>query len=86
MLSGETEQTWQVHHGLHALYFNKEDNEITVVSGTGGEPTYLTYPKIGKPYSSEFSKNVPRRSNVSWKKERSAFALLTAPAHSLKLR
>ncbi|MCC0563318.1 GNAT family N-acetyltransferase [Brevibacillus borstelensis] len=61
MLSGETEQTWQVHHGLHALYFNKEDNEITVVSGTGGEPTYLTYPKIGKPYSSEFSKKRPEK-------------------------
>ncbi|MEJ8547224.1 GNAT family N-acetyltransferase [Brevibacillus borstelensis] len=56
MLSGETEQTWQAHHGLHALYLNKEDNEITVASNAGGEPTYLTYPKIGKPYSSEFSK------------------------------
>ncbi|MDF2682682.1 MAG: family N-acetyltransferase [Brevibacillus sp.] len=56
MLSGDTEQTWQAHHGRHALYLNKDDNEITVVSGTGGGPTYITYPKIGKPYSSEFSK------------------------------
>ncbi|WP_232695932.1 GNAT family N-acetyltransferase [Brevibacillus daliensis] len=56
MLSGETEQTWQVHHGRHTLYLNKDDNEITIASGTGGEPSYIPYPKIGKPYSSEFSK------------------------------
>lgn len=56
LLSGETEQTWQVHHGYHSLYFSKDDNEITIFSGTGGEPTTLLHPKVGKPYSSEFSK------------------------------
>ncbi|KQL48394.1 acetyltransferase [Brevibacillus choshinensis] len=56
MLSGDTEQAWQVHHGRHALYLNKDDNEITVASAAGGEPTFIIYPKIGKPYSSEFSK------------------------------
>ncbi|MED4584893.1 GNAT family N-acetyltransferase [Brevibacillus choshinensis] len=56
MLSGDTEQAWQVHHDRHALYLNKDDNEITVTSAAGGEPTSIIYPKIGKPYSSEFSK------------------------------
>ncbi|QRG69001.1 GNAT family N-acetyltransferase [Brevibacillus choshinensis] len=56
LLSGETEQSWQIHHGHHALYLSKDDNEMTVYSGAGGEPTHFTYPKLGKPYSSEFSK------------------------------
>ncbi|MGG1658009.1 N-acetyltransferase family protein [Brevibacillus sp. NRS-1366] len=73
MLSGETEQTWQVHHGRHSLYLNKDDNEMTVVSGSGGEPTYLTYPKIGKPYSSEFSKR--RAEQVEYIVEKGAIGI-----------
>ncbi|USG64361.1 GNAT family N-acetyltransferase [Brevibacillus ruminantium] len=56
MLEGETEQAWQVHHGRYRLCLNKEDNELIVASLTDGELTFLRYPKLGKPYSSEFSK------------------------------
>ncbi|MFP3388524.1 GNAT family N-acetyltransferase [Brevibacillus sp. SIMBA_040] len=73
MLSGETEQDWQVHHGRHTLYLNKDDNEITIVNGSGGEPTYLTYPKLGKPYSSEFSKK--RAEHVEFIMEKGAIGI-----------
>lgn len=73
LLSGETEQTWQIHHGYHALSLSKDDNEMIVVSGAGGEPTYLTYPKLGKPYSSEFSKK--RAEQVEFIHEKGAVGL-----------
>jgi len=73
ILSGETEQTWQVHHGRHSLYLNKDDNEITIVSDTCDQPTYLLYPKIGKPYSSEFSKK--RAEQVEFIQENGAIGL-----------
>ncbi|MFF0828189.1 GNAT family N-acetyltransferase [Brevibacillus sp. NPDC003359] len=73
MVSGETEQTWQVHHGRHMLFLNKEDNEMTVVSGTGGEPTTLLYPKLGKPFSSEFSKK--RAEQVEFIAEKGAIGI-----------
>ena len=73
MLSGETELDWQVHHGRHTLFLNKDDNEITIVNGSGGEPTYLTYPKLGKPYSSEFSKK--RAEQVEFIMEKGAIGI-----------
>ncbi|UKK97291.1 GNAT family N-acetyltransferase [Brevibacillus brevis] len=73
MVSGETEQAWQVHHGRHMLYLNKEDNEMTVVGGTGGEPTNLLYPKLGKPFSSEFSKK--RAEKVEFIAEKGAIGI-----------
>ncbi|UVI28437.1 GNAT family N-acetyltransferase [Paenibacillus spongiae] len=76
MLSGETEQNWQVHHGRHKLYLNKDDNEIKVTCGTSGNPTTLIYPKIGKPYSSEFSKK--RAEQVEFIAERGAIGIRVA--------
>ncbi|MFS0556536.1 N-acetyltransferase family protein [Brevibacillus sp. 179-C9.3 HS] len=73
MLSGETEQAWQVHHGRHTLSLNKDDNEMTVSVGTGGEPSTLLYPKLGKPYSSEFSKK--RAEKVEFFMEKGAIGI-----------
>ncbi|MGG4493790.1 N-acetyltransferase family protein [Brevibacillus reuszeri] len=73
MLAGETELTWQIHHGSHTLYVNKDDNELTIVSGTGSQPTYFSYPKIGKPYSSEFSKK--RAEKVDYLFEKGAIGI-----------
>ncbi len=73
MLAGETEQTWEVHHGRYSLILNKDDNELTIASGTNGQPTYLSYPKIGKPYSSEFSKK--RSEQVTFFEEKGGIGL-----------
>lgn len=75
MLSGETEQTWQVHHGRHSLYLNKEDNELSVFIGSDGESSSLLYPKLGKPYSSEFSKK--RADQVEFVIEKGAVGIRT---------
>ncbi|GAA3413450.1 GNAT family N-acetyltransferase [Paenibacillus hodogayensis] len=68
MLGGETELAWHIHHGSHTLRFNKDNNEVTIVSGTGSRPTLLSYPKIGKPYSSEFSKKRAEHVDVFFEK------------------
>ncbi|RNB69597.1 GNAT family N-acetyltransferase [Brevibacillus panacihumi] len=73
MLSGETEQAWEIHHGRHSLYLNKDDNEITVASDSCQEPTYFNYPKIGRPYSSEFSKK--RAERVEFIQEKGAIGI-----------
>ncbi|MGG1475039.1 GNAT family N-acetyltransferase [Brevibacillus agri] len=73
MLAGETEQTWQVHHGRHSLFLTKDDNELTIVGANGGEPSYIAYPKLGKPYSSEFSKK--RAEQVEFVAEKGAIGI-----------
>ncbi|GKU80581.1 GNAT family N-acetyltransferase [Paenibacillus sp. L3-i20] len=73
MLAGETEQNWQINHGHYTLALSKEDNEITISSGTGMEPTFLSYPKLGKPFSSEFSKK--RAEKVVFIEEKSAVGI-----------
>ncbi|MBH5318958.1 GNAT family N-acetyltransferase [Paenibacillus sp. GSMTC-2017] len=72
MLSGETEQTWQIHNGRYTLSLNKDDNEITVSCGSG-KSTNLSYPKLGKPFSSEFSKK--RAEQVVFTQEQGAIGI-----------
>ncbi|MEK3742444.1 GNAT family N-acetyltransferase [Brevibacillus sp. FSL K6-0770] len=76
LLAGETELTWQVHHGRHTLTLNKDDNELTISGGNGGAPTYIAYPKLGKPYSSEFSKK--RAEHVDFFSEKGAIGIRAA--------
>ncbi|MBM7663234.1 ribosomal protein S18 acetylase RimI-like enzyme [Bacillus mesophilus] len=60
--SGECEQYWHIYNGLYHLYLSKFDNKI--IPGrltTDSQNTFSMFPKIGKPYSSEFSKRKPHR-------------------------
>jgi len=55
-LAGECDDCWIIANGKHTVKLSKLDNELIIGSPTLHEPTIIFYPKIGKPYSSEFSK------------------------------
>jgi ribosomal protein S18 acetylase RimI-like enzyme len=58
--SGECDKYWHIYNGLYHMYFSKLDNDV--VSGRltkGTQKTIGLFPKVGKPYSSEFSKRRP---------------------------
>lgn len=59
-LSGETEKGWIISHGKHMIVFDKEEHELYLKNSAHDDspPTFM-YPRIGKPYSSEFSKKEP---------------------------
>ncbi|MBD8070189.1 GNAT family N-acetyltransferase [Bacillus sp. PS06] len=57
---GECDDYWQIYNGLYHLYLSKFDNKIIPGRLTkGSQQTMGMFPKIGKPYSSEFSKRKP---------------------------
>ncbi|BFH44804.1 GNAT family N-acetyltransferase [Paenibacillus melissococcoides] len=57
--AGETEKHWQLFHGHFSIRFNKEWNGFALLCP--GMTTYaeLGFPKLGKPFSTEFSKKKP---------------------------
>lgn len=61
-LSGECEDYWHVYNGLAHAYLSKFDNRLYFgrAGSTEDEPFFF-YPKLGKPFSSEFSKKRPDR-------------------------
>nr|WP_272495746.1 GNAT family N-acetyltransferase [Bacillus pinisoli] len=72
--SGECDQFWHVYNGLYHLYVSKFDNEI--IPGrvtTDMQVTFSMFPKLGKPYSSEFSKRRPNK--VEYKHESGAMSV-----------
>ncbi|MET3287708.1 UNVERIFIED_CONTAM: GNAT superfamily N-acetyltransferase [Brevibacillus sp. OAP136] len=58
-LRGETETSWMIYNGKYAVAFDKEEHEILLHNASSDTPPTFYYPRIGKPYSSEFSKKEP---------------------------
>ena len=60
-LSGECEDYWHVYNGLAHAYLSKFDNRLYFgrAGSSDEEVPYFFYPKLGKPFSSEFSKKRP---------------------------
>ncbi|MFZ5353839.1 MAG: GNAT family N-acetyltransferase [Bacillota bacterium] len=60
ILWGETEEYWAVANGDYIAKLHKFDNELTLSNGTPDEyPTFIMYPKLGQPFSTEFSRKRP---------------------------
>jgi ribosomal protein S18 acetylase RimI-like enzyme len=58
--SGECDKYWHIYNGLYHSYLSKLDNDIVPGRLTKGtQKTIGLFPKLGKPYSSEFSKRRP---------------------------
>lgn len=73
-LTGENEKYWQLHHGKYSIFFDKQENEMTInTADTADSPSMLFAPKLGKPYSSEFSKK--RAQSVQFFEERGAIGM-----------
>lgn len=71
---GECDDYWHVYNGLYHLYLRKFDNEL--VAGRKTKDTQKTiglFPKLGKPYSSEFSKRKPK--SVQYENQEGAMVL-----------
>ncbi|WP_342431774.1 GNAT family N-acetyltransferase [Neobacillus sp. FSL H8-0543] len=71
---GECEDYWHIYNGLYHLYLSKFDNDLIPGRLTKGtQKTIGMFPKLGKPYSSEFSKRKP--SLVEYKEENGVMVL-----------
>ena len=59
--TGETEEFWHVYNGLYKMSLSKFDNDLMIERITSNvTKTIIMFPKLGKPYSSEFSKKRPK--------------------------
>lgn len=62
---GETDDYWMICNGLQHVWLDKLNNRIipgrSATTNTHEQTLYLFYPKIGKPFSSEFSKKRPEQ-------------------------
>lgn len=64
-LFGESEDYWYAYNGLSRAYLSKFDNKLYFGrAGSGEEDPFFFYPKLGKPFSSEFSKKRPEKVEV----------------------
>ena len=57
--AGETEQHWQLFHGHFSITFDKEWNSFSLHCPGMKTNAELPFPKLGKPFSMEFSKTKP---------------------------
>ncbi|WCF06553.1 GNAT family N-acetyltransferase [Paenibacillus thiaminolyticus] len=57
--AGETEKYWQLFHGHFSIRFNKEWNGFGLLCPGMTTCAELGFPKLGKPFSTEFSKKKP---------------------------
>ncbi|WP_053365881.1 GNAT family N-acetyltransferase [Bacillus sp. FJAT-27245] len=72
--SGECDDYWHIYNGLYHTYLRKFNNWVVPGRLTkGAQKTMGMYPKIGKPYSSEFSKRKPVR--VEYREEGAAIVM-----------
>ncbi|KAA0550152.1 GNAT family N-acetyltransferase [Bacillus sp. BGMRC 2118] len=72
--SGECDDYWHIYNGLYHMYLDKLENDV--LSGRltkGTQKTIGMFPKIGKPYSSEFSKRKPI--SVNYEEKNGAISL-----------
>lgn len=73
-LYGESEEYWHICNGLTHACLRKFDNRLFMGrSGYLEETPFYFYPKLGKPFSSEFSKRRPEK--VEFYEENGAVAL-----------
>lgn len=57
---GECEEYWHIFNGLYHVKLSKFDNRLVPARSTKkNQPTMIMFPKLGKPYSQEFSKKRP---------------------------
>ncbi|MFS0862598.1 N-acetyltransferase family protein [Fredinandcohnia sp. 179-A 10B2 NHS] len=71
---GECDDYWHIYNGLYHLYLSKFDNDLIPGRITSkAQKTISMFPKLGKPYSSEFSKRKPKL--VEYKEEEGAIVL-----------
>ncbi len=62
MFGGETDEFWFIANGDYLMKLNKFDNEIYLNGRVKDEyTTFFMYPKLGMPFSTEFSKTKPYR-------------------------
>ncbi|MCK4257496.1 MAG: GNAT family N-acetyltransferase [Halanaerobiales bacterium] len=61
MFGGETEECWMICNGDYTVELNKRNNRRSILTYGMGEADVivLPYPRIGKPFSAEFSKKKP---------------------------
>ncbi|WP_059173862.1 GNAT family N-acetyltransferase [Bacillus sp. FJAT-27445] len=72
--SGECDDYWHIYNGLSHTYLRKFNNWVVPGRLTkGAQKTMCMYPKIGKPYSGEFSKRKPVR--VEFREEGAAIVM-----------
>ncbi|WP_456278684.1 N-acetyltransferase family protein [Bacillus sp. AK128] len=72
--SGECDDYWHIYNGLYHLYLSKFDSKL--IPGrrtTDSQNTFSMFPKIGKPYSGEFSKRKPK--SIQYQEENGAMVL-----------
>lgn len=60
-LAGECEDYWLIANGKHICKLSKLNNELVLGHTTKDAATEILQPKLGKPYSSEFSKRRPEQ-------------------------
>lgn len=71
---GESEEYWHIYNGLCQVNVRKRDLFMTVGKNTNmKQPLSFFPPKLGKPYSNEFTKKKPE--SVTWEVEHSAILL-----------
>ncbi|MCG7408707.1 GNAT family N-acetyltransferase [Paenibacillus sp. ACRRX] len=71
MCYGETDTAHLAMNGKYGLEYEKDSNQLRVhCLGRDSSLIALSHPKIGKPYSAEFSKK--QAESVKWKQERGA--------------
>ncbi len=62
---GETEDCWFMTNGNTIFKLKKFDNELTLKADIDDEyGTFIMYPKLGKPFSTEFSRIKPHKVNI----------------------
>ncbi|MBM6619335.1 GNAT family N-acetyltransferase [Bacillus suaedaesalsae] len=73
--SGECDDYWHIYNGLYHMYLDKLENDTIPGRLTKGtQKTIGMFPKIGKPYSSEFSKRKP--SSVRYEEKKGRISLI----------
>lgn len=64
MFGGETDDRWAIVNGPYTVYLNKDDNSLWSHHFNGEHETWWMHPKIGRPYSPEFSKKKAEKVTV----------------------
>ena len=68
LFGGEIEQGWVICNGNYSVTLNKHDNQLYLQSFyEDHEETFISFPRLGKPFSLEFSKK--DAAEVSWEQK-----------------
>lgn len=64
MFAGETESEWMIVSGLFSVHLRKSDNEMWTHHPHDCYGTWWMYPRLGRPFSAEFSKKRAKQVNL----------------------